>query len=51
MSIAHARLTEERKEWRKAHPSGFYAKPTVQADGSTSLMKWECGIPGKAKVC
>jgi ubiquitin-conjugating enzyme E2 I len=51
MSIARARLSEERKEWRKDHPFGFHAKPMKNADGSVNLMKWECGIPGKEKVC
>jgi len=51
MSIARARLAEERKEWRKDHPFGFHAKPMKNADGSMNMMKWECGIPGKEKVC
>eukprot|EP00033_Pygsuia_biforma_P004243 GCRY01004653.1.p1 GENE.GCRY01004653.1~~GCRY01004653.1.p1 ORF type:complete len:165 (-),score=0.35 GCRY01004653.1:22-516(-) len=47
MSIALARLKEERKNWRKDHPHGFYAKPTQNDDKTTNLFKWECGIPGK----
>lgn len=26
----------------------FFAKPSKAADGSVNLMRWECGIPGKA---
>ncbi|CAM9664645.1 unnamed protein product [Heterosigma akashiwo] len=44
--IARGRLAQERKNWRKDHPYGFYARPTSNADSSTNLMKWECGIPG-----
>lgn len=40
----------ERKKWRKDRPFGFYAKPEKNADGSTNLLVWRCGIPGKAKV-
>jgi hypothetical protein len=46
-SIARDRLTQERKEWQKDHPFGFYAKPQRGADGSTNLLVWECGIPAK----
>ncbi len=28
----------------------FYARPQTMTDGSTNLMIWECGIPGKANV-
>lgn len=45
--IALARLSEERKNWRKDHPAGFYARPEKNPDNSTNLMKWEAGIPGK----
>mmetsp|Transcript_10716 Transcript_10716/g.17557 ORF Transcript_10716/g.17557 Transcript_10716/m.17557 type:complete len:140 (+) Transcript_10716:50-469(+) len=48
--IAKGRLSEERKAWRKDHPHGFYARPGMNADGSTNLMIWECGIPGKANT-
>jgi ubiquitin-conjugating enzyme E2 I len=47
-SIAIGRLTQERKDWRKDHPPGFYARPIKKADNSTDMMKWEAGIPGKA---
>ena len=45
--IAIGRLTEERKNWRKDHPPGFYARPMKKDDDSTNLMVWEAGIPGK----
>lgn len=47
MALARDRLTEERKEWRKDRPFGFYAKPMKLEDGSFNIMKWEAGIPGK----
>jgi hypothetical protein len=34
---------QERKNWRKDHPIGFYARPVSNHDGSANLMKWECG--------
>lgn len=45
--IAIARLTEERKNWRKDYPPGFYARPKKMADNSTDMMHWEVGIPGR----
>ena len=45
--IAQGRLKEERKNWRRDHPFGFWARPVTKADGSSDLMKWEAGIPGK----
>ena len=45
--IAQARLSEERKCWRKDHPFGFIARPMKNADGTMNLMLWEYGIPGK----
>ena len=45
--IAVGRLTEERKNWRKDHPVGFYARPTKKEDNSNNIMTWETGIPGK----
>ena len=39
--IAVARLSEERKAWRKDHPFGFIARPIRNADGTMNLMKWE----------
>lgn len=45
-TLAEKRLSEERKKWRKDHPFGFFAKPRTNADGSTNLMIWDCGIPG-----
>jgi len=46
-AIALARLGEERKNWRKDHPTGFYARLVKKNDNSINLMKWEIGIPGK----
>jgi Ubiquitin-conjugating enzyme len=36
-----------RKQWRKDHPFGFFAKPHRNAQGVLDLKKWECGVPGK----
>ena len=36
-----------RKQWRKDHPFGFYARPQKTAAGVLDLKVWECGIPGK----
>lgn len=36
--IALGRLTEERKNWRRDHPAGFYARPSKKADNSMDLM-------------
>ncbi|KAJ1972357.1 SUMO conjugating enzyme Hus5 [Dimargaris xerosporica] len=46
--ICKTRLLEERKQWRKDHPYGFYARPNKAADGTLDLMVWQAGIPGKA---
>ncbi|KXN70939.1 putative ubiquitin--protein ligase hus5 [Conidiobolus coronatus NRRL 28638] len=48
--ICLSRLSEERKQWRKDHPHGFYAKPAKKPDSSLDLMTWECGIPGKSNT-
>jgi len=45
--IAQARLSEERKQWRKDHPFGFIARPMKNPDGTSNLMQWEFAIPGK----
>lgn len=42
------RIQQERKQWRKDHPFGFYAKPTKAEDGSLDLHNWVAGVPGKA---
>ena len=47
MSLARQRLTSERKAWRQDHPLGFFARLDQKGDGSTDIMKWKCGIPGK----
>ncbi|KAK7202808.1 SUMO conjugating enzyme Hus5 [Myxozyma melibiosi] len=46
-SLCLNRLQEERKQWRKDHPFGFFAKPNKSPDGSLDLMNWSVGIPGK----
>ncbi|XP_035777337.1 SUMO-conjugating enzyme UBC9-B-like [Anopheles albimanus] len=46
--IALTRLMEERKAWRRNAVFGFYAKPTKNADGTSNLKLWECGIPGRS---
>lgn len=49
--IAQGRLTEERKNWRKDHPPGFFARPIKKDDNAIDLMKWETGIPGREGRC
>lgn len=46
--ISTGRLKEERKAWRRDHPVGFYARPRSKGDGSSDIMTWEAGIPGKS---
>ena len=46
--IAIGRLRQERKAWRKKHPFGYYARAAKHTDGSTNLLVWKCGVPGKA---
>ena len=36
--IAQARLSEERKAWRKEHPFGFIARPMKNPDGTLNLV-------------
>ena len=51
MALCTNRLQEERKQWRKDHPFGFFAKPQRNAEsGLLDLKVWECGIPGKEKT-
>ena len=47
MSLAAARLQEERKAWRKDHPAGFWARPARGEDGKQNIFCWEAGIPGR----
>ncbi|KAI5306266.1 E2 SUMO-conjugating protein ubc9 [Ascosphaera pollenicola] len=49
-SLCLNRLAEERKQWRRDHPFGFYAKPSRTQSGALDLKTWECGIPGKTKT-
>ncbi|KAI4597295.1 E2 SUMO-conjugating protein ubc9 [Pestalotiopsis sp. 9143b] len=50
MALCNMRLAEERKQWRKDHPFGFWARPVKRSDGVMDLKTWECGIPGKEKT-
>ncbi|KAK2813137.1 SUMO conjugating enzyme Hus5 [Emmonsiellopsis sp. PD_5] len=50
MSLCKNRLTEERKQWRRDHPFGFYARPKRDVNGIADIKNWECGIPGKSKT-
>jgi len=45
-TLCLTRLKQERDNWRKDHPFGFYARPIKTPDG-LNLMEWDCGIPGK----
>lgn len=45
-NLCKLRLAEERKQWRKDHPFGFYARPQKKGD-ALDLLTWEVGIPGK----
>ena len=48
MDIAKERLLQERKNWRKEHPFGFFAKPQRNEESKElNLFVWECLIPGK----
>ena len=51
MSIAVARLKEERKNWRKDRPFGFVARPVCNDKGEADLMEWDAWIPGKEGMC
>ncbi|UKZ62138.1 uncharacterized protein TrAtP1_003398 [Trichoderma atroviride] len=50
MALCQNRLQEERKQWRRDHPFGFFAKPARTKEGVLDLKNWECGIPGKEKT-
>lgn len=50
MALCQNRLQEERKQWRRDHPFGFYARPARTSEGVLDLKNWECGIPGKEKT-
>lgn len=39
-----------RKQWRRDHPFGFYAKPQRSPQGVLDLKRWECAVPGKANT-
>lgn len=42
------RLQEERANWRRNRPYGFWAKPKLDSRGGADLQVWQCGIPGPA---
>jgi hypothetical protein len=52
MAIARQILTDtpRRKQWRKDHPFGFFAKPAKNNVGVADLKNWEVGIPGREKT-
>jgi ubiquitin-conjugating enzyme E2 I len=50
MSLCLDRLGEERKQWRRDHPFGFFAKPNRQTNGVIDLKVWDVGIPGREKT-
>lgn len=50
MSLCQSRLAEERKQWRKDHPFGFFAKPVRTTSGIVDLKTWDVGIPGRDKT-
>jgi ubiquitin-protein ligase len=42
--IAHMRLQQERKAWRKDHPPGFYARPQTKSDGGTNFFRYKLSL-------
>lgn len=50
VSTIRPALTWCRKQFRRDHPFGFWAKPTKAANGTMDLKNWECAIPGKDKT-
>lgn len=40
------RLNQERVNWRRNHPFGFWTKPRTSPDGTIDLSTWSAGIPG-----
>lgn len=48
--IAHSLTGCCRKQWRRDHPFGFFAKPVRGTNGVLDLKNWEVGIPGKEKT-
>ena len=47
VGMARGRLQEERKAWRKDHPTGFVAKPLMLPDGTQDILNWAVVLPGK----
>lgn len=50
LSTLKLTFIQSRKQWRRDHPFGFFAKPVRTPQGVLDLKKWECGIPGKDKT-
>ena len=38
MNLASNRLAIERKNWRKDHPHGFFARPATNKDGTLDIL-------------
>lgn len=49
-TVSHPCSDFYRKQWRRDHPFGFFAKPARTKEGVLDLKNWECGIPGKDKT-
>lgn len=47
LMLSQQRLAQERKQWRKDHPFGFWARPKT-VDKVQNLHSWQVGIPGPA---
>ncbi|CAD7934363.1 unnamed protein product [Amoebophrya sp. A120] len=43
-SLAAKRLHQERVNFKKKRPFGFFARYTTNKDGSQNMMKWRCGV-------
>merc|ERR1719335_1107189 len=43
-SLSAKRLGQERIQFKKNHPFGFYAKFSKKETGEQDLYKWNCGI-------
>ena len=48
--VAHYLTNYHRKQWRRDHPFGFFARPVRGANGVLDLKNWEVGIPGREKT-
>lgn len=48
--LSRTYLERSRRQWRKDHPFGFFAKPVRTPQGVLDLKNWECGVPGRDKT-